>query len=273
MIIELDDFAIGQGTNFLITEIGGLGKPKIRTSSVNNSGSDGGDIGAQNYEMRQITVVGLVKSTSQTAHVTDRRNFNEAAPIRSQTRVYITLFDGSQYYTDCYIQDLDMGYKTFGVASEYKLELLAPDPLFYGVSGVDNSVSLTHVQSGGYVFPYELPVEWADGSSPTSITNFGDSTVYPVITLTGTAINPVIYNQTTGELVKVNITTISGDELIIDLKNHTVTLNGGNILANLDSQSTWWGLVPGPNNLLLDTDSDSDTGTALVEWNDGYLTL
>lgn len=267
--LSINDLDIGL-SKYNIEEIDGLGVPDIRTSQFTLSGRSGGLVTDQFYGMRLITVNGIIKSTDCDTHVLDRQNLEEALPIGETFPVYITLFNGDEYVIYANISDLNMVYQPGGKMSDYKIDLIAGDPLFYSTdAGEIQTASIDRVEQGGYVTPYILPVSWDSGSAPTIVNNSGSEIAYPVITLSDSAANPVLTNQATGEIFGLDINMVDGDEVIIDMGNRTVTLNGANIINNMTSDSTWFALAVGDNPLTLDSDSGSDNISGLIEWRNG----
>jgi hypothetical protein len=260
-------------SNHFITGITGLGISDIRTSSFVFSGRDGGLITDQFFDLRNINITGKIGSNdnnTKAQHQADRAALVAALPVGSTFPVYFTLFDGSTYVIYCNLIKLTMDYTSGGLRSDFLIQLSAGDPLFYSTDGGDtHTAHVTRVAQGGYVTPYILPVSWDSGSSPTIVVNSGDSLVYPVITLNDAAINPSITNQATDETFELTLTMVAGDELIIDMGARTVTLNGASVMGNKTDASIWWGLQPGNNPIVLDSDSAGDTVTADVVWRNG----
>ncbi len=260
------------GGNFIITGVTGLGSADIRTSSFLFSGRSGGMVTDQLYGFRTVAIRGKIGSptTTRLQHRLDRAEFINSMPLGSTFPVYITLFDGTTYRIDVSLTDLKLEYNTRGFMSDFLIQLTAGDPFFYSTDGGDEQTALiTRVTQGGYITPYDLPVDWASGSAATVISNTGEAVYYPRIELHNQATNPVITNQTTGERFKLNINLVTSDLVIIDMLKRTVTLNGSNIIGNKSVDSIWWGLQPGSNSILLDSDSGGDTITANIFWRNG----
>lgn len=263
-----------QGGHFIITGVTGLGMADIRTSSFLFSGRSGGLVTDQLLGFRTIAITGIIGNPSSTRaqHRLDRVAMLAALPIGTIIPVYITVFDGETYRIDCSVTDLKMEYKTKGYRSDFLLQLTAGDPLFYSTDGGDSQTAhILRVAQGGYVTPYILPVVWDSGSSPTIVTNTGDAPSFPVITINDEALNPSITNQTTGETFELEMSTVPGDVIVIDMAKRTVTLNGSSILGNKTTASIWWALQPGDNGIVLDSDSSGDTVTADIVWRNGIM--
>ena len=151
------------------------------------------------------------------------------------------------------------------------IQLTAGDPLFYSVSGGDEQSATVNrtIDNGGYVTPYILPVEWDSGGQPTVVLNSGNAVVYPVVTIFDTTHDPILTNQATGEQFAMTINTNDGDELVIDMLNRTVKLNGSDVIGNKVDGSVWFGLLVGNNAIRFDTDTVDDNGYAEIVWRNG----
>lgn len=275
MNVSINNLNIGdESTSIdLLPPVQGLAAPPIRTSSGNFSGRDGGWLSTQYYAPREIVINGMIRGTSCSNAESLRCSLLSSLPIRESLPFVFTTMTGADFYTDVYFINMQMDI----VATKYapfQLTLLAPDPYFYRVgsgSGTTDPTgwftdTLYRIIGGGYVTPYELPVDWAPGSTPTVINNTNDIDVYPQIILEGAFTNPRITNETTGEYIEITATTTSTDTIIIDMYARTVTLNGGSILGSLLIGSSFWSLEPGSNSIALTTDSGSDEDEATIRY-------
>lgn len=255
---------------YYIVSCTGLGISDIRTSSFVFSGRDGGLVTDQFFDLRNINISGKIGSDTALQHQIDRQALINALPVGSTFPVYFTMFDGTTYRIDCNLIKLTMDYNNGGLRSDFLIQLEAGDPLIYRTDGGDShSANISRVVQGGYVTPYILPVSWDSGSSGTIVANGGDSVAYPVITLTNAALNPSVTNQITNEIFKLTLSMLAGDVVVIDMANRTVKLNGSSIMGNKTSDSTWWGLQPGNNPVVLNSDSAGDAVTGVLVWRNG----
>ena len=260
---------IGDGTPWKITKpIQGLESAPERNTIGDYSGADGGFIGSQFYSVRNLTIPGAIISSSAVQHAIDRQSLFNALPINTDIAVTIIMPNGQSYYllarrTGLVAEQQAPSY------SPFKFDIVSESPYIFD----NNSLSVTVAKKagGGFVLPVVLPIVFAAGSGPTAINNTGAVKIYPTITVNGSAQNPKISNLTSGEFVKINVTTASGDVLVIDMQQRTVKLNGSNILAYRDSTSSWWGLAAGNNNIEFTTDSGADTGSAVVAYRPAYV--
>lgn len=273
MKFKLNNIELGSGSNYQIeAPITGLEKPSIRMGAGEWSGRDGGYVSSQFYASRVIVITGFYKASNCDTADELRANLAEALPIRTSLPLYITTFSGKLYFTQTYLRDfkMDVIHPTFG---KYQITLIAPDPLLYDAGdGSDpdsgwQELPVEKIIGGGYVTEYDMPVQWTPGTTPTVAVNTGDSVIYPQFKITGAVENPRITNQTTDKFVQVNITTSDpSDELIIDMNNRTITLNGGSVLSLRTVDSQWWGLEVGNNTIEFTSDGPTDVDSGVLRW-------
>lgn len=266
--------ADANGGPFIITGVTGLGVADIRTSSFLFSGRDGGMVTNQLKGFRTITINGKIGrlAGSREQHRLDRGTLMSSLPIGTVFPVYVTLFDGETYRTDCSLTDIKVEYsRTGGYTSDFLIQLTAGDPLFYSTDGgeIQSAILNKVITSGGYVTPYILPVIWEAGGAPTNVINSGNAFVYPRLELYDEAANPSITNFATGEKFSLDLNMVDGDIVVIDMARRTVTLNGSDIIGNKTADSTWWGLLPGINPIALISDAGDDTLSGLMTWRNG----
>lgn len=261
------------GGSFVIKKVSGLGPADIRTSSFLYSGRPGGLVTDQQSGFRMVGIEGKIGRIggSRVQHAADRQALLAALPIGTKIPVYITNFAGEQFRIDANVTDAKVEYSQGGYQSDYMIQLTAGDPLFYSVSGGDeqSAIVLRTQDNGGYVTPYVLPVIWDLGGQPTIVSNSGNAVVYPTIIIHDETHDPILTNQATGEQFAMSINTNDGDELVIDMLNRTVKLNGSDVIGNKVDGSVWFGLLVGNNPIRFDTDTPDDSGYAEVTWRNG----
>lgn len=270
MIITINGFTINDGTtNAWLKQVSGLELPKIRTSTGNYASKDGGWVGAQYFSSRDISIQGVIFSSSNAALAAARSALQNAL-INKSGPVTITDDAGNVYNLTANVLDVTMMYGPKLWSAPFKIELLAPDPILY-LQGSDQTIDLTPLDPGGFDWPINWPIVYAGGSSPTSVVNPGAVNIYPTITLNGVMNNPVLTNQSSGLFVGLSIVTGASDKVVIDSKQHTITLNGANIYGDLTSGSTFWALAPGSNSITLATSNTNDTVTGSLAYQAGVM--
>ncbi|WP_064444453.1 phage tail domain-containing protein [Rhodococcus sp. YH3-3] len=272
MKVTLNNFALNDASNYTyLDSITGLDIPPIRTSSGNSSGQSGGYIGPQLYGMRPITLPGRIFSADKVVHETRRKQL-QAALSTGDVEMRVTTDGGNCYIIYCKLIDFDMPISRIVDKSSFNIELMAPDAVIYddSISGL-NKTPLHRFVSGGLTWPLSWPLVWAPGSQPTIINNTGTVVLFPVITLTGSMSSPTITNQTTGQSFTMpGFTTGPTDVVVIDMRAHTVLLNGENVLG-LTAEKPAIALITGNNQLFLRTSSGSDTVVGEVSWKPGVM--
>ncbi|MGJ5804358.1 phage distal tail protein [Streptomyces europaeiscabiei] len=274
MKVWLNDFPLNDPSTraYLNEQILGLDLPPIRTSSGNNAGRDGGYVGTQLYSPRHVSLQGAVFSSNVVELESNRRALQTA--IASKDVVLRILTDaGGSYILYCNLLDFDMPIDRDMFKARFKIELLAPDPILYDdTAGGELTANFTRIVSGGYTYPVVFPVVYAPGGSPTTVTNGGTTAVRPSLVLTDVMTNPIVTNLRTGEFISLpGLATAPGDVVQIDMRAHTVTLNGGSIFDKRSDTSSWWMLYPGGNDIALTTSSGTDTVTGEARWRSGYM--
>lgn len=151
-------------------------------------------------------------------------------------------------------------------------EFFCPDPLIYSDNLQQLDIfSLNQVTGRTYNRVYNML--YGDGNQvATLIHNEGWTNTYPVITITGPCLNPLVINQTTGAFLLVNYNLQTSDTLVLDTNLKSVTLNGVNRRSLLTNNSTWFSIPAGYTNLKFAPASGSSAGTScVVSWRSAYL--
>lgn len=270
MRVELNNSVVldGQGIGGmdLMPPLQGLSIPPIRTADGQYSGRDGGWVASQFYSSREIVINGSIYGSGCEQLDELRCELINSLPIRQSIPFVYVSQTGQRYLADTYLRNLDFDIIS-KVYATFTITLVAPDPYLYDGGTDDNpgdgwiEQQIYKIIGGGYVTPYVLPVEWAASTQPAIVNNPNDVLIYPQIVLEGTFTNPQIINETTGQFIGANITTTAGDVIVFDLKERTVTLNGGSVLPAMTG--SWWPLVRGDNYISLMSygGSDDDEGT------------
>lgn len=130
----------------------------------------------------------------------------------------------------------------------------------------------------GISFPIVFPISFAGASDPgTAVTNDGDDLAWPALRITGPCAGPVLENLTTGEQLVLDVVLAAGEWLDIDPRpGHRSILLGGDPEASrysaLDGgESSWWGLVAGPNVIRVRAESFSAGALLTLSWRSAYL--
>ena len=146
------------------------------------------------------------------------------------------------------------------------------DPRYYDDNQQTATLSVGNPLGRTYNRIYPLAYGGGSSASTTTVTNAGWATTYPVITFNGPATNPIFGNTTQGNYIGISGTYSSSDQIIIDLDQKLVTLNGSSARNLLIGGSNWFSAPPGSNQFYL-TGSSTLVGTtsATVTWRNAYI--
>lgn len=260
--------------SFAVDSVDGLESPEYRINQYDKPGEDGGVVSGSYYGLRAITMNGLVTGSGSAAtHETNRRALETACAVTRDSTGFpiyalleLTTLGGTNYFTYVQVKQLRNPVGR-GTSSPFQISMVAPDPRLY-VVGQQTTGAISRPSGGGFVLPVILPITFGSSSGGSgSATNTGNVPTYPILTLRGQLTNPYVLNSANGGLVQLNRTIASGETVVIDMGNKTVTLNGSTSLLNTrTSDSTWWSLNPGVNPISFSTGSTSDTGTLEITW-------
>lgn len=140
---------------------------------------------------------------------------------------------------------------------QFQVPILCPDPRRYAPTVNTGAVNIAGAgtDSGGVV-----------------ITNAGDLSTPPVVTIHGPAVQPLIQNDSLDDTPNVKwVGTLGGaDILVIDMAAETMRFNGANAINGLDPASRFWQLAPGANVIHYHRNSGSGAAASSVAWQDAY---
>lgn len=263
----------------VVTEVGGMDAPDLTESAENMVQEDGGLHGDFFYNRRPLTIDGMllnpVDATERNNRMLKLSGATDAlrgdAVLRFQPsgmemlRTTVRRQNGPRF--------AGAWQKTF------QLGLVAEDPRIYSDTVYSQSVAaaLTGAPTQGRAFPETGNITYGAGDTAgqLSITNTGNATTYPVLTITGPGNFPALINATTGYTLYLTGTMSASDVIVLDTNplRRSVILNGGlSVYSRLRfSDSTWWGLIPGINDIRL-TFASFSTGAAMgIQWRNAWF--
>lgn len=138
----------------------------------------------------------------------------------------------------------------------------------FTVNGNGNLAAILSVElqitGGGEVLWEDDGAVWEEGKPSYNIATIDSiDNVYPVVTITGRTVNPILTDVTTGTIFKYEGTITASQVLVIDMLNKTATLNGVSVIGNVTGD--WLYLAPGGNRITYTADN-ADAPNATLEW-------
>lgn len=258
-------YTLHNGANrFLIGGIGGQGLPPVEYQTQRGPWQDGETVTGFRYGPRVLQMVhrrnALTRAEYWDARA-DLLNFLRPSRTTDGTFQHAAL---RKYLPDGSIRDIDVRIDTGPQFSpgnsdrwdEYSfqegLRFIASDPSFYDPEAVTKIITASGTVAE-LAYPASYPVTYGGSvliDEVFYIDYTGTYRTFPLITIRGPLIDPLIINWTTDERIELDYTVASGSQITIDLRL------GEKIVE--DNQTP-------PNNLIGTVTLDSDIGTFHIE--------
>jgi hypothetical protein len=259
-----------------LTDATGFDSPEVRESADNLVGMDGGIHGSFYYGRRPVTLSGTVYNVATDAVRNTRLTKLQQASNAVRGDATLSWTPGGGVAQQIKVRRQQPLRISGGWVKDFQLSLVAADPRIYSAVLHTQSVAAsgTPTPSGrGYAKAY--PVVYGGGSilGQMFVVNSGSALSYPILTFTGPGSNPSALNLTTGERISLIYTLGAGDTLTVDTLNRTVVLNGtASRYSAIDFTNTaWWGLVPGSNDVRLSWGAYTAGASLTVQYRDAWL--
>lgn len=250
----------------------------MRLSTYDKPGEHGAVVSNQLYSGRTIQLPGRISGQTIPDYNIRRRTLQNALRIIKDANA-VSQAVLMQFQTDddlllqayVYLQQAIQMPESSPNHAQFVLQLYAPDQNFYSQSLSSYNISLPSFS--GLVYPVIYPVIYpASIGGQVTLTNGGDVNSPFQLTFNGPLTSPFITNLTTGETFATNITLNAGDQLMIDMGQKTMVLNGAsNALSSFVLTNTWMQLIPGDNIFKLGSGLSSDAGSATVNFRSAYF--
>lgn len=254
------ELVLSEDSYNLVLEYLDWGVAEASHSSVTNTDTIGETVTATFFLPRDIEIVGWIvaQNSSQRAAYKKQLNtlINPQSEMQLEYKEYVlnVRADNSVRYAKEYIQNNE-------VMCKFTLSFTAYQPLFLLKGGL---VQISIVMTPMYFYPLVFSPVTVFGLYPTRsieyMDNTGDVPTGFVLKLkaTGAVVNPMLWNDDTGELIKINYTMAEGD--IIEIctlsgnKYIELTKDGvkSNLIGKMDRGSVMFGLSSGINHFRLD---------------------
>ncbi|MFD2704088.1 phage distal tail protein [Salibacterium lacus] len=156
--------------------------------------------------------------------------------------------------------------------SEADIEFYSPHP--YWRETQDTFIEM--MESGGFEFPMNMPLEMSTFNLQQEIENQGDIPVHPFFRIYGSVTQPRLMNLTTDEMIEISGSVAEGEYVEIQTgfgrKRIEIVQNGTreNAMNRLNiNNSTFFQLQRGINTIRFEADQNT-SGRALVYWRARY---
>lgn len=254
--------------SYVITNIDGLNPPDAIINLLQRAGHDGSLFNSAYVDNRQIIITIAINSP---ACENRNRLYKYFRTARKTRLIYHN--DLHDVYIDGWVQNAPVGY--FEQKQIIQTTLICPDPFWHGLVEAEG---VTNGSESLFEFPFSIeepiPFSEYDSGGGAFIWNPGDVEAGILITIaaSGAVSNPTVYHEQTDSYFKVTTDLQSGDILYIDTKTDEKAvkrIRGGattNLIAYMDSGSTWIKAIPGENHYILRADSGGANMTAEIKF-------
>lgn len=267
------EFEIGGGghSSCRLLDIAGLGLPLVDAQTVTFAGAAGYTISSKTDNARTITMSFDFSGTPQKA-------LEIMKILQAECEIFMYFSGCERKIKGICLNPSEVENIIYKKMYKIVLQFECPNPYFEDIEAPDVSLS-TRVD----MFPtsYEngmayitLPAVATVRNSETIVVNSGDVPVYPKITIiaNGDMESIILENRTTGAFVKINYAIVSGEVIVVDVKNREITSSiHGNIL-NKQSDDTIMAdfyLAEGENDLLL-ANNTSNSIDVIIQFANQY---
>jgi len=263
----------------ITTEIGGLDAPDLTESAENLVQEDGGVHGDFFHNRRPLTFEGLLLNPQDPTERNTRmlKMTGATNAMRADATLRFQPSGMEMLRTDVRRQN---GPRFSGAWQKtFQVGLVAEDPRIYSdtVYTQQTPASLVGVPPQGRAFPETGNIVYGSGdtSGQLFITNSGNTTTYPIISITGPGNFPAVINATSGYTMYFSGALSASDTIVIDTNplRRTVILNNAlSVYSRLQfSTSTIWGLLPGANDIRLTFASFSTGAGMAIQWQNAWI--
>jgi hypothetical protein len=256
---------------YVIESIEGLDPPDAVINTTRNANAAGSIFNSSYVDNRQITITLAINGPAEVNRINLYKYFKGKYPV---TLYYKN--DTRDVYITGYVQNIQIEF--FNKKQIAQIIILCPEPFF---SGSDSNITdFANVESL-FEFPFsiETPVAFSQilPLQKKNIINRGDVETGAIFRLkaTGSATNPMVFNDERLEFIGFNLTMSAGDELVINTnkkhKSAKLTHNGvtSSVINKISMNSTWIQLLPGDNIIGIYDDTLQNL-TCIVEFEDKY---
>lgn len=284
--IEVDSLVIHDTTQE-VNDVGygvqdpikGIDLPNVRITQYPKAGAHGIMVPQSFWGGRLISFNGYFAATNAADFETKYKNLqsvltidhNSEGELIPHTLRFVTDTGATIVQISAHLTDASSIDQTTVASGQFHLEWLCDETFLQ--SGTLKTQIIQLASNGGAIYAVTYPVIYgATTGGKAIITNAGTGDAAPTITLDGPLTNPRVFNATTGDFISFTHTLALNDQIVIDMANGTVVQNGSiNQISKVNPGSTFWDLVPGPNDIRFTSFGGSDSGFCTVTWRDAYI--
>jgi hypothetical protein len=240
-----------------VTEVDGLDSADVRQQTHDRDGFDGGWVDAEFETIRTVTLQGNIYADPFATEAFLDLLLANYAPTKDPVPLFLAT-DYEQRYVLC--KSLGMKFaktsdRNNGIVP-FQVQLLCEDPRKYSLNVITARASLQSFDNTGLGFPLAFNFGFGSSSSSNTCNLFlaGNRQSPGQMTIQGPVLNPRIVNDTLGITMEFSLSLAATDQLVVDLGNRSVMLNGtaNRRYSMTFSSQGWYMFQPGANTLRLE---------------------
>ena len=271
-----ESLELGSGSDFGILDYSGIEASDYTLSLEDNAQLDGATIAGKKVEPRPITIKAEYRKTDKEDKIRQKiiRFFNpKKSGELTVTFGNITRKIGYEIEGSPQIEE-----RNIFRALRFSVNLLCPAPYFQDVETfAKNMAGVREVLAFPLVFPPRgLVTSYREMQQVAVFNNKGDKAIGLNVLFEakgGGVTNPVLYNLSTGEFLRVEIEMNKGDKLTICTipGKKRVELNGKNAIQYIDRNSRFFAIAEGETLLKYDADEGRQNLDVYPRYTPEYL--
>lgn len=272
-----ESIVFGNSGIFILQTIEGTGNVPSDIKSTKSPYQDGSTFIDIQLADRYIPIQGFINAKNQQELYERRRELARILNNKLGPGKLVYSNSSRSYAINAISEEGPVFGERYVHANLFTVNFVSNDPFW---RDENQTVKGLRFEAGGLTFPLRLPTTFALSAYRGTFINSGDVESPVEIRYQGPATNPVVFNETTGEYIKVNYVLQETDTLIINTafgnKRVEVLNEDGtrtNVFHWIDLGSTFFQLQPGQNMLKYGSERDSDQQAANVTiyWHNRYL--
>jgi hypothetical protein len=275
--LSYNGLVVGTSTDYDVVAVDGLdGLPELRTSDTVRPSDHGMFAGRDLAAGRTIELTLEIYGATDGAFRTNVDALGVATLLRDDELALAFKLPGFTDDRQVFCRPrrrslpLDLNYSSR--LAPAIVQFFATDPRIYAATETVLGVGLP-AASGGLAWPLVWPLSWGTATSGTvSADNAGTFPTRPVVRFDGPLTGASIENVTAGKTFrfKTSFVIAAGEYVEVDFNDHTVLLNGtASRYSQVASNSQWWEIAPGANEVRLGGVSGS--GTADITFRSAWI--
>ncbi len=278
-----EEITFDMSGNVLLSHIEGLGIPDVSAEKTQAVLQDGSDVHGLLLEDRIIRLQATIREKDRQRlyelrrkilRIINPKTYNSKTGNKGELLLFYTN-DDKTYRIYAHVEDSVDFNSRFLNHMVVDIIFTANNPYLLDE---ENTKLAIKAFFGGLTFPLKLPDYFSNIGFQRTINNEGDTEVPLLIQFHGPVLNPIIYNDTTGESIKINRELEEGDTLEINTSygNETVDIikkdgSRENVFNWIDVEHRdFFKLIIGENIIRYSGDDESNIGTIDVEFSIMY---